>query len=86
MAETKAKGMEEEICSLRKSLEERTGQLQASTSNVEQVWRGALMDFVPCVCIYWFGMFEACGSDKVPLFPNSNPYLIFFVVSTSSRV
>ncbi|RWR95168.1 nuclear envelope-associated protein 2-like protein isoform X1 [Cinnamomum micranthum f. kanehirae] len=36
VAETKAKGMEEEICSLRKSLEERTGQLQASTSNVEQ--------------------------------------------------
>lgn len=79
MAETKAKGMEEEICSLRKSLEERTGQLQASTSNVEQVCGGALMGFVR-VCIYWFGMFVACGSDKVLLFPNSNPYLLFFVL------
>lgn len=35
-AETKAKNMEEEICRLQKSLEERNGQLQASASNAEK--------------------------------------------------
>lgn len=58
MAETKAKGMEDEICILRKSLEERTGQLQASTSNVEQVCGGALMGFVSC---WYLLVWDVCG-------------------------
>ncbi|KAJ0082880.1 hypothetical protein Patl1_10949 [Pistacia atlantica] len=35
-AETKAKNMEEEICRLQKTLEERNGQLEASASNTEK--------------------------------------------------
>ncbi|KAJ0037867.1 hypothetical protein Pint_22429 [Pistacia integerrima] len=38
-AETKAKIMEEEICRLQKTLEERNGQLEASASNTEKkIW------------------------------------------------
>lgn len=36
-AESKAKNMEEEICRLQRSLEERSGQLQASASTAEKV-------------------------------------------------
>ncbi|XP_031264665.1 formin-E-like [Pistacia vera] len=40
-AETKAKNMEEEICRLQKTLEERNGQLEASASNTEKCDRKA---------------------------------------------
>lgn len=36
-AEMKAKNMEEEICRLQKSLEERNGELQSSASTAEKV-------------------------------------------------
>lgn len=43
------------------------------------MWR-ALMGFVTSACIYWFGMFVACGFDKVPFL--SNPPYLFLYFST----
>ncbi|KAL5981667.1 hypothetical protein ACLOJK_015730 [Asimina triloba] len=57
VAESKAKCMEEELCRLQKSLEERNGQLQASTSTAQEV------GFFDLPFIFYSGTFVANDSN-----------------------